>query len=70
MRRTCPICKRAIPKNAKPDTLPFCSSRCKMVDLGNWLQGTYRVPAETEALFSEGPTEVHVASELEEAEED
>jgi endogenous inhibitor of DNA gyrase (YacG/DUF329 family) len=22
---------------------PFCSSRCKMVDLGRWLDGTYAV---------------------------
>ncbi len=25
---------------------PFCSERCKMVDLGRWLSGDYRVPAE------------------------
>ena len=25
---------------------PFCSERCKMVDLGAWLLGHYRVPAE------------------------
>ena len=24
--------------------LPFCSERCKMADLGQWLTGTYRVP--------------------------
>jgi len=22
---------------------PFCSERCKMVDLGRWLDGTYKV---------------------------
>ena len=25
---------------------PFCSERCKLVDLGNWLGEAYRVPAE------------------------
>jgi endogenous inhibitor of DNA gyrase (YacG/DUF329 family) len=25
---------------------PFCSERCKMADLGRWLQGDYAVPAE------------------------
>lgn len=23
---------------------PFCSDRCKMADLGNWLSGNYSVP--------------------------
>lgn len=23
---------------------PFCSERCKLVDLGNWISGTYSVP--------------------------
>jgi endogenous inhibitor of DNA gyrase (YacG/DUF329 family) len=26
---------------------PFCSERCKLVDLGNWLGGRYRIPAES-----------------------
>jgi endogenous inhibitor of DNA gyrase (YacG/DUF329 family) len=25
---------------------PFCSERCKTIDLGRWLSGTYRLPAE------------------------
>jgi endogenous inhibitor of DNA gyrase (YacG/DUF329 family) len=24
---------------------PFCSAPCKMIDLGNWLSETYRIPA-------------------------
>jgi hypothetical protein len=24
---------------------PFCSERCKLVDLGKWLSGSYSVPA-------------------------
>jgi hypothetical protein len=27
-------------------TRPFCSSRCRLVDLGNWLGGRYRIPGE------------------------
>jgi endogenous inhibitor of DNA gyrase (YacG/DUF329 family) len=23
---------------------PFCSGRCKLIDLGNWLDGAYRIP--------------------------
>jgi endogenous inhibitor of DNA gyrase (YacG/DUF329 family) len=23
---------------------PFCSERCKIIDLGNWISETYRIP--------------------------
>jgi len=45
MRIDCPICKRVLadaPDNHGPR--PFCSTRCKMIDLGNWLSETYRIP--------------------------
>ncbi len=29
-----------------PAWRPFCSERCKLLDLANWADGTYRVPAE------------------------
>jgi hypothetical protein len=29
----------------EPETAPFCSARCKDADLGRWLRGDYRVPA-------------------------
>ena len=44
MHIRCPICKREI-KDA-PDDLssrPFCSPRCKTIDLGNWLSEAYRI---------------------------
>jgi endogenous inhibitor of DNA gyrase (YacG/DUF329 family) len=40
----CPICKHPFEKAR--DGLkqgPFCSARCRLVDLGNWLDGAYRV---------------------------
>ncbi len=38
----CPICKQKGDWFAKPFG-PFCSERCKMVDLGKWLGGEYRL---------------------------
>ncbi|MBP6715302.1 MAG: DNA gyrase inhibitor YacG [Acidobacteria bacterium] len=29
---------------ALPEFVPFCSERCKMADLGQWLTGGYRLP--------------------------
>jgi endogenous inhibitor of DNA gyrase (YacG/DUF329 family) len=25
---------------------PFCSERCKLIDLGRWLDGNYQIPVE------------------------
>jgi endogenous inhibitor of DNA gyrase (YacG/DUF329 family) len=42
--RRCPICKRSVPTDAASSPFrPFCSERCKLVDLGSWLSGTYRI---------------------------
>ena len=41
----CPICRRP----AVPDFRPFCSKRCREVDLGRWIEGAYRIP-DDEAL--------------------
>jgi endogenous inhibitor of DNA gyrase (YacG/DUF329 family) len=38
--RSCPICG----KPAQEATRPFCSSRCRDVDLNRWLSGNYVVP--------------------------
>ena len=59
-RAKCPICKRPIHDGAErddgakgaagtergKDAFPFCSTRCKLVDLGAWLDGTYRIAGE------------------------
>jgi endogenous inhibitor of DNA gyrase (YacG/DUF329 family) len=39
---TCPICKKDVPLNS--DFLPFCSERCKLIDLGNWASEKYVIP--------------------------
>jgi endogenous inhibitor of DNA gyrase (YacG/DUF329 family) len=44
----CPICDRemsGVGPEQWPD-LPFCSARCKLIDLGRWLGEKYSVPAE------------------------
>jgi len=37
--KPCPICG----KKAAPRYRPFCSQRCRMIDPGRWLGGTYRI---------------------------
>ena len=40
----CPICGKDARPRAKNPAAPFCSPRCKTVDLGKWLNEEYRVP--------------------------
>ncbi|MDD9942025.1 MAG: DNA gyrase inhibitor YacG [Myxococcales bacterium] len=49
--RACPICRRPLPTARPADLGPFCSHRCKLADLGNWLDGRYVVA--DESPFSE-----------------
>jgi len=35
----CPICKKAV-KSADAD-FPFCSNRCRLIDLGKWASDGY-----------------------------
>jgi endogenous inhibitor of DNA gyrase (YacG/DUF329 family) len=41
----CPRCGTVTNWQGNPDR-PFCSSRCRLIDLGRWADETYRVPAE------------------------
>jgi endogenous inhibitor of DNA gyrase (YacG/DUF329 family) len=38
----CPICKKEV-KPGDPE-FPFCSERCRLLDLGNWASEKYRIP--------------------------
>ncbi len=47
-RFICPVCKRRVtafphPPSELPRFFPFCSERCKLIDLGAWLDTEYRI---------------------------
>jgi len=35
----CPICRKKVTRD-NPE-FPFCSERCRVIDLGNWASGKY-----------------------------
>ena len=39
----CPQCKKPSPWEGN-SWRPFCSERCRTLDLGNWASGAYRIP--------------------------
>lgn len=52
----CPTCQKLVTA-ADPD-FPFCSDRCRIIDLGKWASGAYRIS-----------TPIHDPEELEELRE-
>jgi endogenous inhibitor of DNA gyrase (YacG/DUF329 family) len=43
LKLRCPICKKTV-KSADPE-FPFCSDRCRTIDLGKWASGAYVIPS-------------------------
>jgi endogenous inhibitor of DNA gyrase (YacG/DUF329 family) len=37
----CPICRTIVPLD--DPNVPFCSDRCRVIDLGKWASGEYRI---------------------------
>jgi endogenous inhibitor of DNA gyrase (YacG/DUF329 family) len=50
---SCPVCGKPVVAAYRP----FCSRRCADVDLGRWLNESYRIPAESEDEAGDGPAE-------------
>ena len=45
LRLSCPTCGRQVDcrRRAKNPFFPFCSERCRLIDLGKWLDGEHRI---------------------------
>ena len=54
---SCPICGAAVKWTAENRWKPFCSERCKLIDLGQWATEKYRVPVEPKLDEGEAPDE-------------
>jgi len=56
MKYTCPVCGKVVEpktkssgaeqKQAEKAAFPFCCGRCKLIDLGLWLDSEYRIPSD------------------------
>ena len=51
MQYRCPVCKNVIDEPLEGDKesfryFPFCSERCKLVDLGAWLDCDYKITSQ------------------------
>lgn len=42
----CPTCGKAIEWSEAQPWRPFCSERCRLIDLGAWADGSHTIPGE------------------------
>ena len=49
-RSICPVCKTKVETRdlSADQDFPFCSRRCKLIGLGKWFEGEYRVSESAE----------------------
>ena len=40
----CPTCQKRIAYDSSNPFRPFCSERCKLIDLGEWANENYKIP--------------------------
>lgn len=59
----CPICDRTMQGQspAQWPQFPFCSDRCRLIDLGRWLGENYRIP--TREAEEEAPAQLSDGSD-------
>jgi endogenous inhibitor of DNA gyrase (YacG/DUF329 family) len=51
IRGKCPTCSKPFEVRSLDDlpSFPFCSERCRLIDLGRWIDGTNAIPGEPAA---------------------
>ncbi|MDR2924908.1 MAG: DNA gyrase inhibitor YacG [Azoarcus sp.] len=51
----CPRCGKQAEWSGENPFRPFCSARCKQIDLGAWASGEYRIPCSPQDGEAEAP---------------
>jgi endogenous inhibitor of DNA gyrase (YacG/DUF329 family) len=54
MRLSCPSCKHAIAWSDEYPFRPFCSERCRLIDLGAWLSEQHAIPGKETEFEEDG----------------
>ena len=51
----CPNCKKATSLGTDNEWRPFCSERCRMIDLGDWINESNKIAEEQTDFFDMDP---------------
>jgi uncharacterized protein len=55
----CPRCRKSAAPRVDNEFFPFCSNRCRLVDLGAWLTEEHRIPGAPADVADENPRGGH-----------
>jgi len=55
----CPHCGKEVVWSSESRYRPFCSERCKLIDLGQWANESYRIPEEEQQPDQSGEFSGH-----------
>lgn len=50
---SCPHCGKAVKWQSSEKFRPFCSERCKLIDLGAWADESHRIPGDNQPPVNE-----------------
>jgi hypothetical protein len=53
----CSICRKPVDLSVANPFRPFCSERCRTIDLGKWVAGDYRIPDDSVDPDNEHPAD-------------
>ena len=53
----CPVCKAEVAWLPEQSFKPFCSERCKLIDLGDWATEAHKIPSESPDTFEDNDFE-------------
>ena len=53
IKARCPICKKEVKKS--DSEFPFCSERCRIIDLGKWASGGYVISSPVQDTSEDAP---------------
>jgi endogenous inhibitor of DNA gyrase (YacG/DUF329 family) len=53
LKLTCPTCKKTVLWNDEFPHRPFCSDRCRLIDLGEWASESHRIAGDNLDINSE-----------------
>ncbi len=53
LKLNCPTCKKVVLWNATFPYRPFCSDRCRLIDLGEWASESHKIAGDSLDINSE-----------------
>lgn len=53
LKLACPTCKKTVLWNDEFPHRPFCSDRCRLIDLGEWASESHRIAGDNLDINSE-----------------